>query len=100
MSHKSRVDELVTRALFEAITDSETDSKDEVVTYRYINFTKSGDTGKTMIWSCKNNKSGAELGVVKWFPSWRQYCFFPTTQIVLSSGCLQDIRDFIDQKLH
>ncbi|MCK4245312.1 MAG: hypothetical protein KAX20_06780 [Candidatus Omnitrophica bacterium] len=44
-----------------------------------------------------NNKSQGELGVVKWYPAWRQYCYFPTTQAVYSKGCLDDIGDFIRQ---
>ena len=34
---------------------------------------------------------------MKWYPSWRQYCYFPTIKAVYSKGCLDDIGDFIKQ---
>jgi hypothetical protein len=63
--------------------------------YQYIAFIKTGDTGKTTKWSCRNKRYDAELGEIKWFGGWRQYCFFPTCQAVYSAGCLKDIADFI-----
>lgn len=67
--------------------------------YEYINFTEkeSQANRKTKIWSCKNNKTEDELGIVKWLSGWRQYCYFPTCQAVYSKGCLQDIVSFINQ---
>jgi hypothetical protein len=63
--------------------------------YRYIRFVKIGDKPKTSVWSCRNIRSNAELGQVRWYPAWRQYCYFPTAQAVYSVGCLMDINDFI-----
>lgn len=65
--------------------------------YKYIHFIKIEDKPKTSVWQCLNNKSKAELGVVKWYPSWRQYCFFTTYQAVFNNSCLLDISDFISQ---
>lgn len=61
--------------------------------YPYIHFESISE--KPDIWSCRNNKSGEELGQVLWYRSWRQYCFVPTTQAIYSMGCLNDIADFI-----
>ncbi|HSA75498.1 MAG TPA: hypothetical protein VLE21_04850 [Candidatus Nitrosocosmicus sp.] len=36
-----------------------------------------------------------ELGSVKWYPQWRQYCFFPKGNRVFSNGCMNDINNFI-----
>jgi len=55
---------------------------------------------KTVVYQCCNNRSGSELGLVKWYPAWRQYCYFPTIQAVYRIGCLSDISDFIEHLKH
>jgi hypothetical protein len=65
--------------------------------YQYISFIKQPTTGKTQRWSCQNRGSGVELGQVKWYGAWRQYCYFPTLVAIYSAGCLIDIKDFITQ---
>ena len=63
--------------------------------YKYIHFVKIEDKLKTQVYSCRNNKSDYELGIIKWYPGWRQYCFMPHGQCVFSIGCLEDICAFI-----
>lgn len=65
--------------------------------YKYLHFIKTGQKAKTSVWSCRNNHSAVELGEIKWYPAWRQYCYFPAARAVYSAGCLEDIRDFIGQ---
>lgn len=65
------------------------------VDFRFIHFVLIPSAGKTGIWSCRNNRSGEELGRVQWYGAWRQYCYFPTEPAVYSAGCLQDIDNFI-----
>jgi hypothetical protein len=65
--------------------------------YEFLKFVQLIGTGKTMKWSCQNKNSCAELGLVKWYGSWRQYCYFPTVRAVYSAGCLNDIAEFIKQ---
>ena len=65
--------------------------------YKFICFKIMEEKPKTKVWECCNNNSGAQLGIVKWFPGWRQYCYFPTVEAVYSMGCLADITDFIEQ---
>ena len=69
----------------------------EGIRYKFINFIKKADKPKTSVWSCCNNRSGEELGEIKWYPAWRQYCYFPTVQAVYSVGCFEDINHFIRQ---
>lgn len=64
--------------------------------YEYLHFVKTEDKPKTSVWSCRT-RTDVELGEVKWFTSWRQYCYFPLTQAVYSNGCLKDIADFLEQ---
>jgi hypothetical protein len=66
--------------------------------YEYLTFEKAAQQPpKTSVWECKNAKSRAVLGEVKWFGPWRRYCYFPTVQAVYSAGCLNDISHFMGQ---
>ena len=67
--------------------------------FKFIHFVKVEDKPKTSVWSCRNNRSGDELGIVKWYPGWRQYCFFPAIyeETVYSAGCFEDIKTFMGQ---
>lgn len=68
--------------------------------FQYIRFEMVERKAVTGVWQCVNNKSGDVLGLVKWYPGWRQYCFFCDTGIVLSAGCLHDIESFIVEAHH
>ena len=46
--------------------------------------------GKTTRWEVRNKHNGALLGLVKWYPPWRQYCFYPNADAVFSHGCLEN----------
>ena len=65
--------------------------------YQYIHFIKKAEKPKTSIWSCRNNRSDNELGEIKWYSAWRQYCYFPTVQAIYNVGCLENINHFISQ---
>lgn len=65
--------------------------------YKYIHFEILEEKPKTKVWACLNNRTGNELGIVKYYPAWRQYCYYPASLTVFNSGCLIDITNFIDQ---
>lgn len=67
----------------------------DVFTAKYIHFKKIEDKPKTSVWSCRNNSGDYQIGVVKWNPGWRQYCFFSEPDMVFSIGCMEDICKFI-----
>ena len=54
---------------------------------------------KTRVYSVWSKCGNCEVGEIKWYPSWRHYCFFPTTefQTVHSDRCLQNISEFITE---
>lgn len=52
---------------------------------------------KTQTWFCVSNSDDSFLAVIKWFPRWRQYCFFPEEGTVFSQSCLEDINNFLNQ---
>lgn len=55
------------------------------------------DTGKTLIYKILNINNQISLGLIKWNPAWRQYCFFPESDCIFSTGCMNDIIKFIDK---
>jgi hypothetical protein len=52
---------------------------------------------KTKIFSVTNINNGGEIGVVKWYGAWRQYCFFPAPDTIYSTGCLDNIAVFMSE---
>ena len=64
---------------------------------KYMEFHKIGDTGKTEIWNVLSKSSGFNLGLIKWYSPWRQYCFFPSSNCVFNNKCLDDIQKMIDE---
>ena len=70
--------------------------------YEDLHFRPIEQKAKTDVWQCGSNKGDFTLGIVKWHPAWRQYCFFPNAETVFSSGCLADVNNFMDElnKLH
>lgn len=63
--------------------------------YKHILFVKVSERPRTSVWSCRNNRNNGELGVIRWYSGWRQYCYFPTGGSVYSMGCLNDIQTFV-----
>ncbi len=66
-------------------------------TYEFIDIVQEGrsPSGKTARYRVLNRRSGAVLGVISWYAPWRQYTFNPAPNTVYSTGCLEDIADFI-----
>ena len=53
---------------------------------------------KTYVWNVFNTFSNSFLGVIKWFPAWRHYVFFPEADIIFSDSCLIRIGNFIAEQ--
>lgn len=64
--------------------------------YKYITMLKIEDKPKTSVFAVES-KHEDQLGIIKWFPRWRQYCFFPEDDCVFSKGCMDDINHFMEQ---
>jgi len=64
---------------------------------KWLKFVEVEKKPKTIVISVQSKCDETELGKIKWHPSWRHYCFFPTTNIetVHSDRCLLDISEFI-----
>lgn len=66
---------------------------------KYIDFEFVSHKTKTSVYKVKNLTSNLIIGYVYWYPQWRQYCFFPEPHTVYSSGCLNDIIEFIKTEM-
>ena len=61
-------------------------------TYKYITIEESdGD------YHVRNRKSGSLLGMIEWYPSWRQWVFVTESSALWSWDCLRDISEFMRQ---
>ena len=64
---------------------------------KHINFVEVNNynpKGITCVWEVEAI-DGTLLGSIKWYPQWRQYCFFPMNNTLHNAGCLNDIADFM-----
>ena len=52
---------------------------------------------KCATYTIRNRRDASIIGFVRWYPSWRQYCFFPTYDTAWSAGCLADVQGFLKQ---
>lgn len=61
----------------------------------YLEFVPAG--GKKNAWNVLNKSAQITLGRISWYPSWKQFCFFPITgtELVFSAGCLLEIVEFM-----
>ena len=66
---------------------------------RWLYFELIENKPKTKIFSVMSKCSEIRLGLVKWYPQWRHYCFFPTIEeeTVHSDRCLLSISEFITE---
>ena len=67
---------------------------------KYIRFEFLEKKPKTMVYAVVNIKHGNILGVVKWHPHWRKYCFFSEGDTIYDIGCLDNIKDFIQDLMN
>jgi hypothetical protein len=62
---------------------------------KYLLFKQYSETEKTKSFHVISKKHGDLLGVVRWYPRWRQYTFFPEPDTVWNTECLWNICAFI-----
>lgn len=65
--------------------------------YEFIYFELTGHKPKTDVYTCYAKANGSNLGEVKWYSQWRQYCFHHSDDTWNNGTCLADIKHFIDQ---
>lgn len=66
---------------------------------KYLNYTKIGDTGKTIVIGVGNN-SGEKLGKISFSGAWRKYVFTTLTDIQLDTSCMKNIIETIEELMN
>ena len=66
---------------------------------KWLYFELIDEKPKTKVFQVMSKCSNIRLGLVKWHPPWRHYCFFPIIEeeIVYSDRCLLSIAKFITE---
>lgn len=59
---------------------------------QYMDFVEINTSGKTKRYAIFSLSNRSQLGEIKWWGPWRQYCFFPADDTVFNSGCMEDIQ--------
>ena len=57
----------------------------------YIDWVLVEEKPKTDVFIVFSKSSLEELGTIKWYAPWRQYCFFPLEGTAWSLGCLNEV---------
>jgi hypothetical protein len=56
----------------------------------------SSPSGKTQKWAAFAAVDGTtRLGEIRWFPAWRQYCFYPEYSTVWNDECLHEVARYL-----
>ena len=66
-------------------------------TTKYLRFDVVKDTGKTKVIFIVNIHHDEVLGEIKWYPGWRQYCFYPNHSTIWNPHCLNDVSTVIKE---
>jgi len=53
----------------------------------------------SFIWVVKSISKGNELGEIKWYGAWRQYCFYPADNCIFNKTCMNHIIDHIEREM-
>ena len=86
-------------AISKFIREEEAKSQEEPCETNYLRFNLKEKKDKTEVWEVISKRHGFNLGVIKWYGSWRQYCFFPEPETVFNIDCMDDIMIFIQDMM-
>ena len=62
---------------------------------KYLKFIVKEHKPKTKVVAVVNKTHAEEIGVIRWYSAWRQYCFMPHPNTIWNNKCLNDINDMI-----
>ena len=51
---------------------------------------------KKPLYRIKNNRHGYYIGLICWYPDWKQYVFCSEQNSVFNNDCLRDVLDFME----
>ena len=62
---------------------------------QYLRFIDLEARTKTKIIAVVNIHHDEQIGEIKWFGKWRQYCFYPNGNTIWNVNCLNDVNSVI-----
>jgi len=62
---------------------------------KYLRFIDVEARQKTKIIAVVNIHHDEQIGEIKWFGKWRQYCFYPNGNTIWNVNCLNDVNSVI-----
>ena len=91
---KGGVNLMPTRAKPKTPPPSQTEKMSE-----YLEFSLIEQKPKTKIVGVWAKRNGGRLGLIKWYGPWRQYAFYPESDTLFNTGCLEEIRIHIKKMM-
>lgn len=64
---------------------------------KYLSFIVKEHKPKTKVVAVVNKTHKDEIGVIRWYSGWRQYCFFPHPNTIWNTACLDDVNNMITE---
>lgn len=65
---------------------------------KWIRFVPLDAATKTPRWQITTSFDGGDLGLVKFYPMWRKFVFFPSDGTLYEADCLRDIAAFCEEQ--
>jgi len=63
--------------------------------FEYVHFVSKAANVNKIFWSCRDNKTDMEIGVIGQFKPWKRYAIEFTPKSIFSSYCLAEIQTFM-----
>lgn len=67
---------------------------------KYLRFIDKEVKQTTKIIGIVNIHYDEEIGEIKWFGRWRQYCFYPSNRTIWNTGCMEDVHGVIKELMN
>lgn len=69
--------------------------------YKFIYIEQVGQEifNKKPVYRIFNNRNKSQLGILSWYPPWKEYVFSSQLECVFNNSCLRDVLDFIENQI-
>jgi hypothetical protein len=71
-------------------------AKERVKKYIYIKEIGESPSRKTKIFGVINKRENRVSGEIRWYGGFRKYCFYPNSDFLFDSDCLQMIVEYLN----
>lgn len=86
------------KAKYYGVVDAAIEQRlEQIEENKYLRFIHTLNKPKTMVWVVQSTHDSTNLGIIEWYPSWRQYCFFSDRDEIWSEDCLRVLQYFLEK---